>query len=38
MLTRPASERTSPPAKTANVVVVIPIPNDPDWTIFADLS
>ena len=38
MLTRPASERTSLTPKTANVVVVIPIPNDPDWTIFADLS
>jgi hypothetical protein len=27
-----------PSAATTKVVVVIPIPNDPDWTIFEDLS
>ena len=26
------------PVATANVAVVIPIPNDPDWTIFSELS
>jgi hypothetical protein len=25
-------------ARTTNVVVVMPIPNDPDWSIFAELS
>ena len=38
MLTAPrsASPRAQPP--TTRVAVVIPIPNDPDWSIFAELS
>lgn len=38
MMTRTAPDTVSSAPKAANVVVVIPIPNDPDWTIFADLS
>ena len=38
MLTRAASDMTSTAPTTGNVVVVMPIPNDPDWTIFAELS
>lgn len=29
---------TATPRRTDDVVVVIPIPNDPDWSIFAELS
>ena len=38
MLTRTGSETSPAAPKPSNVVVVIPIPNDPDWTIFSELS
>lgn len=40
MLMEPRADVATPvlDPRTARVAVVIPIPNDPDWTIFADLS
>src|SRR4030081_3429084 len=40
MLTEPraALELALPTSALANVAVVIPIPNDPDWSIFEELS
>lgn len=35
---RTGPARTARTPGTSNVVVVIPIPNDPDWGIFAELS
>ncbi|HET8568507.1 MAG TPA: hypothetical protein VFM93_05915 [Candidatus Limnocylindria bacterium] len=38
MLSKTAPEPTTSSRPTAKVAVVIPIPNDPDWTIFEELS